>query len=103
HGKVQIKEVARRLGTGPRTLTRRLASEGLTFRGVLDALRSDLAKRHLADHDLSIQKSLGYSVIAMSAPLVNAGLDKRRERPVNISNERACRREKQIKAQSIQP
>jgi hypothetical protein len=30
HGKVQIKEVASRLGTGPRTLARRLASEGLT-------------------------------------------------------------------------
>jgi AraC-like DNA-binding protein len=70
HGKVQIKEVARKLGTGPRTLARRLASEGLTFRGVLDALRSDLAKRHLADHDLSISKIawlLGYSDVSAFA------------------------------------
>jgi len=74
----------------------------LTFMGVLDALRSDLAKRHLADHDLSIQKSLGYSVIAMSALLrtpISAGLDKRRGRPGNayIGDERSRRRKKQIK------
>jgi AraC-like DNA-binding protein len=70
HGKAQIGEVARRLGTGPRTLARRLASEGLTFRAVLDALRSDLARRHLADHDLSISKIawlLGYSDVSAFA------------------------------------
>jgi AraC-like DNA-binding protein len=36
-------------------------------RGVLHALRSDLAKRHLADHDLSISKVawlLGYSDVS---------------------------------------
>jgi AraC-like DNA-binding protein len=67
HGNAQISEVAHRLGTGRRTLARRLASEGLTFTGVLDALRSDLAKRHLADHDLSISKIawlLGYSDVS---------------------------------------
>ena len=46
-----------------RTLARRLASEGLTFARVLRHLRSDLAKRHLADRDLSVSKIawlLGY-------------------------------------------
>jgi AraC-like DNA-binding protein len=64
HGKAQMDEVARKLGISRRTLTRRLASEGLTFTGVLNALRSDLAKRHLADNGLSISKIawlLGYS------------------------------------------
>jgi AraC-like DNA-binding protein len=64
HGKTQVSEVARKLGMSERTLARRLASEGLTFTGVLRALRSDLAKRHLADNDLSISKIawlLGYS------------------------------------------
>jgi len=64
HGKAQISEVARKLGMSRRTLTRRLASEDLTFTGVLNALRSDLAKRHLADDGLSISKVawlLGYS------------------------------------------
>jgi AraC-like DNA-binding protein len=67
HGKAQVSEVARKLAMSQRTLARRLASEGLTFTGVLDALRSDLAKRHLADHDLSISKIawlLGYSDVS---------------------------------------
>jgi AraC-like DNA-binding protein len=56
HGQAQMSEVARRLGVSPRTLARRLASEGLTFDRVLRAIRSDLGKRHLADRDLSISK-----------------------------------------------
>jgi AraC-like DNA-binding protein len=63
HGKAQASEVARRLGMSQRTLARRLASEGLTFVTVLRHLRSDLAKRHLADRDLSVSKIawlLGY-------------------------------------------
>jgi AraC-like DNA-binding protein len=63
HGQAHMSEVARRLGVSRRTLARRLASEGLTFDGVLRALRSNLAKRHLADRDMSISKVawlLGY-------------------------------------------
>jgi AraC-like DNA-binding protein len=63
HGKAQASEVARKLGVGERTLARRLASEGLTFSGVLQRLRCDLAKRHLTDDDMSISKIawlLGY-------------------------------------------
>ena len=63
HGKAQASEVAGRLGMSQRTLARRLASEGLTFVTVLRHLRSDLAKRHLADRDLSVSKIawlLGY-------------------------------------------
>jgi AraC-like DNA-binding protein len=56
HGKAQMDEVARKLGMSRRTLTRRLASEGLTFTGVLNALRSDLAKRHLADNGCPFRK-----------------------------------------------
>jgi AraC-like DNA-binding protein len=70
HGKAQMSEVAHKLGMSRRTLARRLASEGLTFTGVLDDLRSDLAKRHLADHDLSISKIawlLGYSEVSAFA------------------------------------
>jgi AraC-like DNA-binding protein len=64
HGKAQMSEVAHKLAMSQRTLQRRLASEGLTFTSVLHALRSDLAKRHLADQDLSISKIawlLGYT------------------------------------------
>lgn len=67
HGKAHISEVARKLGMGQRTLARRLASEGLTFSGVLQRLRCDLAKRHLTDDDLSISKIawlLGYQDVS---------------------------------------
>jgi AraC-like DNA-binding protein len=63
HGKARAAEVARRLGLSQRTLVRRLASEGLTFAGILQNLRSDLATRHLRDETLPISKIawlLGY-------------------------------------------
>jgi AraC-like DNA-binding protein len=56
HGKARIGEIARKLGVSQRTLARRLSSEGLTFAGVLQRLKSDLAKRHLADETLSISE-----------------------------------------------
>src|SRR5262252_5240299 len=52
--RVNAKDVARKLGMSQRTLARHLASEGLTFVGMLKELRMDLAKRDLADRDLSI-------------------------------------------------
>jgi len=67
HGRACMRDVARKLAMSQRTLARRLASEGLTFAGVLDSLRCDLAKRHLADRDLSISKIawlLGYSDVS---------------------------------------
>jgi AraC-like DNA-binding protein len=67
HGKAQASEVARKLGVGQRTLARRLASEGLTFSGVLQSLRCDLARRHLTDDDLPISKIawlLGYQDVS---------------------------------------
>lgn len=67
HGKANVKDVAQKLGMGQRTLARRLASEGLTFIGMLQQLRVDLAKRDLADNDLSITKIawlLGYQDVS---------------------------------------
>jgi AraC-like DNA-binding protein len=63
HGKAGVGEIARQLGMSPRTLERRLRSEGLTFGGILGELRCDLAKRYLLEKDLSISKIawlLGY-------------------------------------------
>jgi AraC-like DNA-binding protein len=67
HGNAQAGEIARRLGMTRRTLSRRLSSEGLTFSEVLEALRTDLAKRHLADKSLSISEIawlLGYREVS---------------------------------------
>ena len=63
HGQARIAEVSRRLGVSPRTLGRRLESEGITFSGVLDNLRLDLAKRYLQERALPISEVawlLGY-------------------------------------------
>jgi AraC-like DNA-binding protein len=63
HGKAGIVEIARQLGMSPRTLERRLSSEGLTFGGILSELRCDLARRYLREEDLPISKIawlLGY-------------------------------------------
>jgi AraC-like DNA-binding protein len=63
HGQARIGKVARELGVSRRTLARRLASEGLTFRKLLDRLRFDLATRYLREKDLPISEIawlLGY-------------------------------------------
>ena len=66
-GKANVKDVAQKLGMSQRTLARHLASEGLTFVGMLKELRVDLAKRDLADRDLSISQIawlLGYKDVS---------------------------------------
>jgi AraC-like DNA-binding protein len=67
HGKARLPEIAHRLGMSPRTLARRLASEGLTFSGVLTKLRSDLASRYLNELDLAVSQVawlLGYQEVS---------------------------------------
>ena len=67
HGKAHASEIARKLGVSRRTLARRFASENLTFAGVMQRLKSDLAKRHLADGSLSISEIawlLGYQDVS---------------------------------------
>ena len=56
HGKAHANEIARKLGVSRRTLARRLASDGLTFAGIVQSLKSDLAKRHLTDQTLSVSE-----------------------------------------------
>ena len=48
--------MARKLGLSRRTLARRLAAEGLTFAGIVDQLRADLARHHLKDPILSVSE-----------------------------------------------
>jgi AraC-like DNA-binding protein len=63
HGQARIAEIARRLGVSPRTLGRRLASEGTSFSRVLESLRFDLAEHYLREPNLPISEVawlLGY-------------------------------------------
>lgn len=64
HGNVSIVSIANDLGMSPRTLSRRLAEEGLTFSGILDELRAVLARSYLRNKELSISQItwlLGYA------------------------------------------
>jgi AraC-like DNA-binding protein len=56
--------VADMLATHPRTLQRRLRSEGTTFEAIVDLVRREIALRNLADESVSlvqIAEKLGYS------------------------------------------
>ena len=67
HGQARADEISRRFGMSRRTFARRLASEGVTFSGVVENLRSDLAGQHLKNHDLSISQIawlLGYQEVS---------------------------------------
>jgi len=67
HGNARVGDVAAQLGMSRRTLGRRLASEGLTFAGVLADLRVDLAERQLRDGSLTISQIawlLGYREVS---------------------------------------
>jgi AraC-like DNA-binding protein len=53
-GSVGLEVVARELAIGSRTLQRRLATEGRTFRAVVDDARRELAQQYLADRGQSV-------------------------------------------------
>jgi AraC-like DNA-binding protein len=67
HGRVGVGEIARRLGMSNRTFARQLASEGLTFTGLLETLRVELARTYLSDPALPISQIawlLGYREVS---------------------------------------
>jgi AraC-like DNA-binding protein len=67
HGDAKAAVVAQKLGISQRTLVRRLASAKLTFAGLVQRLKFDLARRHLDDDTLSISEIawlLGYKDVS---------------------------------------
>ena len=63
HGKVRAEDIAHRLGVSERTFARRLALEGVTFSGLVESLRFDLAKHYLTEESLPVSQIawlLGY-------------------------------------------
>jgi len=63
-GRAAIEHVARHIGVSPRTLQRRLESEGTSFGAVLNTVRRELVVRHLLNsvHSLaSVGEMLGYT------------------------------------------
>jgi AraC-like DNA-binding protein len=71
-GPVPFGDVARHFSMSSKTLERRLGERGASYRALLQTIRRDLAKRYLAETDLSLQQIaylLGYSE---PAPLARA-------------------------------
>ncbi len=63
-GDLTIENVARRLGTGPRSLQRRLSEEGGSFRAIVDAVRHQRALELLSRRTVSqeqMAEELGFS------------------------------------------
>jgi AraC-like DNA-binding protein len=56
HGKARVDVIARELGMSRRSLARALAAEGLTFSGLLDQYRIDLARAYLTHGDPAISQ-----------------------------------------------
>jgi AraC-like DNA-binding protein len=66
-GLCSADRVARHLGINRRTLHSHLAREGETFSFVLDAVRAELAIRHIGNHDhplASVSELLGFSALS---------------------------------------
>ena len=66
-GQPRMDTVAREFGMSARTLSRRLAAEGQTFKGLLDEVRRGLAFQYLKDRRISFKQVaylLGYSEVA---------------------------------------
>jgi AraC-like DNA-binding protein len=80
-GDTRIQAIARALGTSARSLQRRLAVAGVSYRQLVDVARKDAAERYLSDSCLSISEIaylLGYS----EAAAFNRAFRRwRRERP----------------------
>jgi AraC-like DNA-binding protein len=63
HGKAKRHRVAKTLGHSERTLTRKLADEGITYEQVLDQLRQSLALQYIKEQGVSLSQIawlLGY-------------------------------------------
>jgi AraC-like DNA-binding protein len=69
---VQIDDIARALGIGSKTLERRLAESGRTFRTLVDDIRSSLAKRYLSETDLRLEQIAYLTGYSEPAALVRA-------------------------------
>ena len=63
-GSVTTKSVAKELGLSERTMARRLADAGTSFRQIIEEVRRELAKRYMVEPDVrpsQIARLLGYS------------------------------------------
>ncbi|MET0917557.1 MAG: AraC family transcriptional regulator [Burkholderiales bacterium] len=65
-GPCTVERVAQHVGVDRRTLHRRLAHEGQTFSGIVDAVRQELVERYLSDRNRSLTEVS--SLLGFAAP-----------------------------------
>ena len=64
---ITIEDVAARMTTSVRTVQRQLQVHGQTFKQLVDDVRSTMARRHLADPEVTLTEAafmLGYSELS---------------------------------------
>jgi AraC-like DNA-binding protein len=71
-GPVRIDGVALAVGMSAKTLERRLADKGRTFSGLIDEIRSGLAKRYLSETDFRLEQIAYLTGYSEPAALVRA-------------------------------
>jgi AraC-like DNA-binding protein len=71
-GATQVDAIARQLNMSSKTLERRLGERGKTYSALLDEIRSDLAKRYLADTDFRLEQVAYLTGYSEPAALVRA-------------------------------
>jgi AraC-like DNA-binding protein len=79
HGHARVEIVSKKLGMSERTLSRRLADEGVTFVEVLQELKANLARRYLEEEPLSISKIawlLGFEEVSSFSHACRRWMDK---------------------------
>ena len=67
HGKISSADIAQEMGMSPRTLQRRFAEHGMTYRGLLNQTRHALSLRYLRQSRLTISETaflLGYTDVS---------------------------------------
>jgi AraC-like DNA-binding protein len=65
-GTCTIERAAQHLGVERRTIHRRLAREGVTFSGIVESVRRELAERYVADRDRPLAETS--ALLGFSAP-----------------------------------
>jgi len=55
-GGIDVNEIAKRLAISPRTLHRRLAAEGTTYRDVVKGVQKELAEQYLSNSQFNVDE-----------------------------------------------
>lgn len=71
-GAPTIEDAARACGVSARTLQRRLGEHGTTFRGVLDAVRTDVSSMYMDDRTMSLEQVAALVGFSQASGLVRA-------------------------------